>query len=354
MDTHKSNRRTFIKRASAGVGVVSMGAGSQILKAADGVEEEGKEKEPKRLPREVWAASITLGDIRGESYQENIDLILKRMDELSPYHPDIVCMPEVAPFLRLSKRPPIKDVAEERLGPITSRFAAYAKKNHCYVIVPLYTKENGLYYNAAVLLDREGAYVGEYRKIYLTAGEMEKGLTPGPTDPPVFNTDFGKIGMQICFDLQFFDGFRKLGEKGAEIVFWPSAYCGGRELNTVAWMNRVVVVGSTRYDPVKICDIDGSEIASSSYRSRHWVCEPINLEKVMIKKWPHILKFDAIIKKYGRKIKLSIYEEEVWTLMESLSPDVRVADVLKEFDIDGFRSENDEAERMYRTHRVHP
>lgn len=56
------------------------------------------------------------------------------------------------------------------------------------------------------------------------------GLTRGPIDPPVFNTDFGVIGMRICFDFQFFDGFKRLGQKGAEIVFWPSAYCGGREL----------------------------------------------------------------------------------------------------------------------------
>jgi len=349
MNIKKTNRRGFIKNASAGVGVVSLGGGHQILKASD-----VNEKAHKRLPREVWVASITLGDLKGESYEENIELLLERMDEVAPYHPDIVCLPEIAPFIRLSKRPPIEDVAEQGLGPITSRFASYAKKNHCYVIVPLYTRENGLYYNAAVLLDREGEYVGEYRKIYPTAGEMDKGITPGPTDPPVFHTDFGVIGMQICFDLQFFDGFKRLGEKGAEMVFWPSAYCGGSALNTVAWNNRFVVVASSRYDPVKICDMDGSDVVASAYRSRHWVCEPINLEKVLIKKWPHNTKFDSIIRKYGRKIKIDIYEEEVWALVESLSPDVRVADVLKEFDIDGFRSENELAESMYKTHRIHP
>lgn len=99
-----------------------------------------------------------------------------------------------------------EDVAEEGLDPITTRFASYAKENHCYVIIPLYARENSLYYNASVLLDREGANVGEHYTIYLRAGEMEKGLTPGPTDPPFFHTDFGVIGMQICFDLQFFEG----------------------------------------------------------------------------------------------------------------------------------------------------
>lgn len=306
--------------------------------------------EVKRLPREVWVASITLEDLEPESYQESIELILKRMEEVEHYQPDIVCLPEIAPFMKLKKRPPIEDVAEEGMGLITSRFAAFARKYHCYVIIPLYTKEKGRYYNASVLLDRDGNYVGEYRKMYLAVGEMKKGLTPGPTDPPIFKTDFGVIGIQMCFDIQFFDGFKRLGEKGAEIVFWPSSYCGGRALNTIAWMNRFVVVASTRYDPAKICDIDGSDITSSSYRSKHWVCEPINLEKVMIKRWPHSKKLDAIIQKYGRKVKIIIHNEEGWAVIESLSPDVRVADLLKEFKIEGFRTQIDLAEKMHKSY----
>ncbi len=349
MNGNKTNRRGFIKNASVGIGMASIVGGAQILNAS-----EKTQLKVNCFPREVWVASVTLEDLEPDTYQESIEQILDRMEELVPYQPDIICMSEVAPFMRLNKRPPIEEVAEEGIGPITSRFAAFAKKNHCYVIIPLYTKENGLYYNASVLLDRDGNYLGEYRKIYLTAEEMEKGLTPGPTEPPVFKTDFGIIGMQICYDLQFFDGFKKLGEKGAEMVFWPSAYCGGRAINTVAWMNRFVVVASTRYDPAKICDIDGSDIVSSANSSRHWICEPINLEKVMIKRWPHIQKFNAIIKKYGRKIKFTIHEEEEWAVVESLSSDIYVAEVLKEFDIEEFRFQNQLAEEMYKSHRVHP
>jgi hypothetical protein len=276
------------------------------------------------------------------------------MEEVVPFQPDIVCLAEVAPFMKVSPRPPIEEVAEQGIGPITRRFAEFARKNHCYVILPLYTKENGRYYNAAVLLDRQGQYVGEYRKTYPTAGEMKKGITPGPTDPPVFETDFGVIGMQICFDLQFYDGFKRLGEKGAEIVFWPSAYCGGRALNTVASMNRIHVVSSTRFNPGKICDIDGSDIATTDHMSRSWLCEPINLEKRMIYRFPPIRKFDDINKKYGRKIKIKILEEEEWAVVESRSPEVKVDDVLKEFDIADFTASRDAAREMYKTHRFHP
>ena len=300
-----ASRRGFLKSASTGLGAASLAGAHQVLGAPSDRVRGG-------LARQVWLASITLGDFQPETYQQNIELILGRMEQVVPYKPDIVCLPEIAPFMKLRKRPPLAQVAEQGLGPITRRFAEFARTNRCYVILPIYTKESGRYYNAAVLIDREGEHAGEYRKIYPTVGEMENGITPGPTDPPVFETDFAVIGIQICFDLQFFNGFKRLGEKGAEIVFWPSAYCGGRALNAVAWMNRFIVVASTRFDPAKICDIDGGDIADTAYRSRHWICEPINLEKKLIKKWPHSAKFEDIIKKYGRAIRIKVHEEEVW------------------------------------------
>jgi len=344
-----TDRRKFIKKAATGIGLAGIAGGHQVIAAT------GKTGvETNKLPREVWVASVTSEGLEPESYQHNIDLLLNRMGEVAPFHPDIVCLTEVAPFMKLPKRPPLKDVAEEKTGPITSRFAEYARKNNCYVIIPLYTKEDGRYYNAAVLLDRKGNYVGEYRKMYLTTGEMKGGKTPGPTDPPVFKTDFGTIGIQICFDMQFFEGFRKLGEKGAEIVFWPSAYQGGKAINAMAWMNRYVIVSCSRDDPAKICDIDGSDIATSSYRFRHWICEPINLERTMVKYWPNGKKFEAMIKKYERKVKVKVINEEGWAIIESRSPEIKVDELLNEFGIDRFNERNEAAEEMYKTHRVHP
>lgn len=61
-------------------------------------------------------------------------------------------------------------------------------------------------------------------------GEMGKGITPGPLIMPAFHTDFGIIGIQICHDIQWSEGWTQLREKGVEIVFWPSAFAGGKEL----------------------------------------------------------------------------------------------------------------------------
>jgi hypothetical protein len=80
--------------------------------------------------------------------------------------------------------------------------------------------------NAAVLVDRRGSLVGIYRKVHPVAPQgsdvVENGTTPG-RDFPVFECDFGRVGIQICFDLLYADGWAALAKQGAEIVALPSA-----------------------------------------------------------------------------------------------------------------------------------
>jgi len=64
-----------------------------------------------------------------------------------------------------------------------------------------------------------------------------------------------------------------------------------------------------------------------------WVCAPLNLEKVFLHIWPQTLKFNDIRKKYGTRIRLKVYHLENWATIESLDPDVKVRDVLKEYDL---------------------
>ena len=77
-----------------------------------------------------------------------------------------------------------------------------------------------------MLLDRRGEVAGVYRKVHPVAmvgrDDLETGITPG-SEFPVFDCDFGKLGIQICWDIVFDDGWQALADKGAEIVVWPSA-----------------------------------------------------------------------------------------------------------------------------------
>ncbi len=115
-------------------------------------------------------------------------------------------------------------------GPVLETFGTLARRHKTYLVVPLEIVEDGssgtIYSNAAVLLGRRGEVAGVYRKVHPVAmvnhDDLETGITPG-SEFPVFDCDFGKLGIQICWDIVFDDGWQALADKGAEIVVWPSA-----------------------------------------------------------------------------------------------------------------------------------
>ncbi len=286
----------------------------------------------KRLPREVMIATITQDGLETDSHEKMIELVLERLKSFESFQPDLVCLPETFAFTHLPKRPPAKEVAEIPPGPISGVFADYAKKHNCYVVCPTYTKENGHIYNASILFDRKGSVTGEYRKIHPTKGEVENGITPGSLDPPVFDTDFGRLGMQICFDMEYPEAWKRLGERGAEIVVWSSAYAGGRMVSSRSWDNRYYTVSSVNKDTAKICGITGEEIAKTS-RWNPWTCATVNLEIAFLHTWPFFLRFKDIHAKYGEKIRITNYGEEEWSIIESRSPEIKIADILREFDL---------------------
>jgi predicted amidohydrolase len=140
--------------------------------------------------------------------------------------PDLVALPEAAVTGERSGKAADRSVPFE--GRVQEVFAALARKHKCYIVVPLELLEDartGLCYNACVVVDRKGQTVGAYRKMFPAVGHgtesMENGMTPGP-DAPVFDCDFGKIGVQICFDMEFDQGLEELARKGAELVVWTT------------------------------------------------------------------------------------------------------------------------------------
>lgn len=112
-------------------------------------------------------------------------------------------------------------------GPTTKRFQALAKELNMVLVLPMYEiVQPGLYYNTAAVIDADGRYLGKYRKQHIpqVPGFWEKYyFTPGTHGYPVFDTAVGKVGVYICYDRHFPEGWRALGLNGAQIVFNPSA-----------------------------------------------------------------------------------------------------------------------------------
>ena len=122
-------------------------------------------------------------------------------------------------------------------GPITQRFAALAKELGMVLVLPMYELEQaGLLYNTAAVIDADGTYLGKYRKNHIpqVKGFWEKFyFRPGNMGYPIFDTAVGKVGVYICYDRHFPEGWRALGLAGAEIVFNPSATSRG--LSAYLW-----------------------------------------------------------------------------------------------------------------------
>ena len=116
-------------------------------------------------------------------------------------------------------------------GPTTRLMQEYAKKHSMVIVVPIYEEEQtGVYYNTAAVIDADGTYLGKYRKTHIpqVAGFYEKFFfKPGTSGWPVFETAYCKLGVYICYDRHFPEGWRALALNGAEYIVNPSATVAG-------------------------------------------------------------------------------------------------------------------------------
>ncbi|PJA41996.1 MAG: acyltransferase, partial [Lysobacterales bacterium CG_4_9_14_3_um_filter_62_6] len=117
-------------------------------------------------------------------------------------------------------------------GPTTQLMQTYAAKYRMVIVVPIYERDavTGVYYNTAAVIDADGSFLGKYRKTHIpqVAGFWEKFFfKPGASHWPVFNTQYCKLGVYICYDRHFPEGWRALALNGAEYIVNPSATVAG-------------------------------------------------------------------------------------------------------------------------------
>jgi N-carbamoylputrescine amidase len=116
-------------------------------------------------------------------------------------------------------------------GPTVTLMREYAKKYSMVIVVPIYEEDmTGVYYNTAAVIDADGQYLGKYRKTHIpqVAGFYEKFFfKPGNSGWPVFHTAYCKLGVYICYDRHFPEGWRAVALNGAEYIVNPSATVAG-------------------------------------------------------------------------------------------------------------------------------
>ena len=277
-----------------------------------------------QLPgRPVKVAAICIGF--GGRHEEKLELALDHLRTAGRNGVDIACLPEEFAGTR----------AEPVPGPTTQAVAALARQYNMYVICPLREQAGRRQYNTAVLLDRKGRIAGRYRKVFVFWGE---GLHCGTEGAKVFETDFGRIGILTCFDLNFPELWQQCDDLNAEIVFWPSAYGGGSPLNAMATLFHyyVVPVGAGN-----IIDITGRPVEPvEKPRPRQFVAT-LDLDRTFAH---HDFNRDKVAKMLDKhkgeiEVERNLSPEDLapWWLFRSIQPGLRVRDVLQEHGIEPLR-----------------
>lgn len=168
--------------------------------------------------------------IRDKMNEAHLPLI----DEAGKKGVQVLCMQEVfnQPYFCPSQDAKWYGAAEKIPdGPTVRLMQEYAKKHSMVIVVPIYEEDiTGVYYNTAAVIDADGKYLGKYRKSHIpqVAGFYEKFFfKPGNSGWPMFQTAYCKLGVYICYDRHFPEGWRALALSGAEYIVNPSATVAG-------------------------------------------------------------------------------------------------------------------------------
>jgi predicted amidohydrolase len=211
----------------------------------------------------------------------SVECFCQCIDKATTQHPDLICLPEGITLIGTGQS--YEDVCEPLHGPTLQRLSTVARRLGCYIVAGIYERSGTAIYNTALLVGRNGKLVGSYRKTHLPREEFEGGLVAGDCYP-IFETDFGKVGILICWDLQFPEVARALALRGAEVLLLP-IWGGSEALAYARAIENHVFLISSSYDMRSfILDPTGVVLTEATPESPLAIAE-IHLDRKFVQPW---------------------------------------------------------------------
>lgn len=312
-------RREFLK-SSAGGGLARLGLGCEAAQKLP------SEVDEKKVPVSQFGRPVRIVSI-GFRVGRSLEEIADKVDQEGLRGADIIALPETW-----------RGLTEETLDGLTVlAMGTLARKHRTYVVCPIDRRDGDQRFNSVVLLDRQGQVVCVYDKIYPWIPEfaVRPSVIPGQ-EVPVFQADFGRVGFAICFDINFPEVWRRLADKGAELVIWPSAYSGGRLLQARAMDFHYYVVSSTGSVDCSAYDITGDEILYEKSplinvsrvtldldRGIYSTDAPVNSSLCALDPPSNVGRRDKLLKEHGDDVEMEKHmEREEWFVLKAKRPGV--------------------------------
>ncbi len=287
-------------------------------------------------PRKVVIASAQLHF--GGTPEERLEIFRRGFEEASRTEIarerglDLVVFPEFA--LQREAR----EAADQAIGldePIVQQLREIVRQHRAWTVVPITLREadGERCSNAAVLFDRAGEVAGVFRKVHPMVdpdGRFEAGVTPGAAYP-VFECDFGRVGILICWDMSYPEAWTALAEGGAEIVALPSASPQTLRPAAEALRHCYYVVTSTPRDNAALFDPIGRTVAQVTESGM--LVHEVDLSYAIVH-WSETLRNgQALTERYGDRVDGSYSSREDTGIFWSNDPVITIGEMMRELEL---------------------
>ncbi len=247
--------------------------------------------------------------------------------------PDLFLLPEV--FLLNDAPGKYADPAsmEEEGNETYERLGALARSHGAYVAAPLLTREDGGTHNSTVIFDRSGEPAFTYHKTFPTPGEIEQGVTPGARTQPCFDADFGRVGVAICYDLNFQPLFKHYYEQGMEVLLFSSYFPGGLLLQAWAFLYMFHAVSSHAQGSDSVFVNNLGQVVARANMFAQALTHEFELDSVVVPYWGNHEAVWEAKRKYGPDLELDIHRAEGDVILRYVGTDGMVRGILREFGV---------------------
>jgi predicted amidohydrolase len=246
---------------------------------------------------------------------------------------DVILLPETARGQNATSIEPLH-------GPTVTTMSALAKKHKTYIACPIDRKDGNRRLNSTVLLDRSGMVACVYDKIFPYWEEFDVQPVVDPGDAiHVHQADFGRVGFATCFDANFPGVWKKLADKGAEVILWPSAYSAGLSLQAHAINHHYYIVTCSQTPDCIVYDITGERILYEAESKELNISRvTLDLDRAVFHENFNLAKRDKMLSERANDVAQEKWLRlEQWFVLKAKRPGVSARDTAHEYGLEELR-----------------